>query len=86
MLCMMINKHTLLSSLYKNPLAAGTIPADVQVETACHDRLVGYLLRNGSNDGAAIDLAPVVSMPNLPPRAHIEFAPVVSMPNLPPRA
>jgi hypothetical protein len=72
--------------LYKNPLAAGTISADVQVENAGHDRLVGYLLRNGSNDGAAIDLARVGSMPNLPPRAHLEFATVVSMPNLPPRA
>jgi hypothetical protein len=86
MLRMMTNKHTLLSSLYENPLAAGTIPADVQAETACHDRLVGYLLRNDSNDRAAIDLAPVVSMPTLPPRAHIAFAPVVSMPVIPPRA
>jgi hypothetical protein len=86
MLRMMINKHTLLSSLYKNPLAAGTIPADVQVETARHDRLVGYLIQNGSNDGAAIDLAAVASMPNLPPRAHIALAPVAFMPNLPPRA
>ena len=62
------------------------IPADVQAEIACHDRLLGYLLQNGSNDGAAIDLATVESMPNLPPRAHFEFAPVVSIPVIPPRA
>ncbi len=82
----MTNKHTLLSSLYENPIAAGAIPADAQAETACHDRLVGYLLRNGSNDGATIDLATVESMPNLPPRMHIALAPIESLPHVPPRA
>src|SRR5262245_44459607 len=86
MLHMMTNKHTILSSLYEDPLAAGTIPADVQVETACHDSLVGCQVRNGSNDGAIIDLATVEAMPNLPPRAQIEFAPVMSIPVIPPRA
>jgi hypothetical protein len=83
---MMTNNHTLLLSLYENPLAAGPIPTDVQVETACHDRLVGYLIGDIRNDEAAIDLASVASLPHVPPRAHSEFAAVMAIPVIPPRA
>ncbi|TMQ12313.1 MAG: hypothetical protein E6J91_21040 [Deltaproteobacteria bacterium] len=79
-LCMMANNHTLFSSLYENPLAAGAIAADLPVETACHDRLVGYLLRERLNSGSAVELATVASLPHVPPRACVEFSSVVSIP------
>jgi len=69
-------------SLYENPLAAGTIASDAQVETACHDRIFGYLM--GVSDGSALELAPVDSLPHVPPRA--DYAPVQSLPHVPPRA
>jgi hypothetical protein len=81
----MTNNQTLLS-LYKNPLAAGSVPTDLPIETAHHDRLFGYLRRTGLNDESAIELAEVESMPHIPPRACVEFSPVVSMPHIPPRA
>jgi hypothetical protein len=71
-------------SLYENPLAAGTISSDAQVETACHDRIFGYLL--GVSDESALELAPVDSLPHVPPRAGVAFAPVASLPHVPPRA
>src|SRR5436190_15190804 len=85
-LCMMANNHTLFSSLYENPLAAGAIAADLPVETACHDRLVGYLLRERLNSGSAVELATVASLPHVPPRACVELAAVASLPHVPPRA
>jgi hypothetical protein len=83
---MMTNNQTLLLSLYENPLAAGAIPAALAAETACHDRLIGYLLGGGVNDESANELATVESLPNLPPRADMEFSPVYSLPHVPPRA
>jgi hypothetical protein len=83
-LFMMANNHTLFSSLYENPVAAGIVSTDLPVEAACHDRLVGYLLRDAVNDGSAIELSPVASMPHVPPRA--ELSPVASLPHVPPRA
>src|SRR5215475_8800261 len=78
----MPNNHALLMSLYENPLAAGAIPADAQVETACDDRIFGYLLGRLSDD-SALELASVESLPHVPPRA---FASVESLPHVPPRA
>src|ERR1700704_1475708 len=78
----MPNNHALLMSLYENPLAAGPIASDAQVETACHDRIFGYLM--GVSDESALELAPVQSLPHVPPRA--DFAPVQSLPHVPPRA
>ena len=69
-------------SLYENPLAAGAIPPDARLETACDDRIFGYLL-GGLSDGSAVELASVESLPHVPPRA---FAPVESLPHVPPRA
>jgi hypothetical protein len=69
-------------SLYENPLAAGAIPADAQVETACDDQIFGYLLGRLS-DEPGLDLAQVESLPHVPPRA---FTQVESLPHVPPRA
>src|ERR1041384_4467720 len=79
----MPNNHALLMSLYENPLAAGAIPADAQVETACDDRIFGYLL-GGLSHESALELAQVESLPHVPPRA--DFAQVESLPHVPPRA
>ena len=61
----MANNHPLLS-LYESPLAAGVIAGDGK--TTGDDRLVGYLTRR-ANDEGTIELAPVASIPSLPPRA-----------------
>ncbi|MGH7635855.1 MAG: hypothetical protein ACRENC_19160, partial [Gemmatimonadaceae bacterium] len=79
----MPNNHALLMSLYENPLAAGATPADAQAETASHGRIFGYLL-GGLSDESATELAPVESLPHVPPRA--DFASVESLPHVPPRA
>ena len=79
----MTNNHDLLSSLYENPLAAGAAPSELPLGTACHDRLLDYLLQGGLNGGSSVDLAAVAS---IPPRAHGEFSPVASMPHVLPRA
>ena len=87
MICyMMTSNPVMFLSLYENPLAAGTIPTNATAKAAGHDRLLGYLLGGDMNDESAIELAPVESMPNLPPRACMEFSPVVSIPVIPPRA
>ncbi len=78
----MPNNHALLMSLYENPFAAGAIPTDAPGETACDDRIFGYLLGGLSNE-SALELAPVESLPHVPPRA---FAQVESLPHVPPRA
>src|SRR5262245_2797496 len=79
----MPNNHALLLSLYENPLAAGAIPTDAQVETTSHDRLFGYLLGSELSDESALELETVDSLPHVPPRG---FASVESMPHVPPRA
>src|ERR1044071_9802299 len=80
----MANNHPLLS-LYENPLDAGTIAADGDGKTAGDDRLVSYLIRSATNE-STIELAPVASLPQIPPRADATFAPVASLPQIPPRA
>jgi hypothetical protein len=80
----MANNHPLLS-LYENPLAAGTIATDGHGKTAGDDRLVSYLIRSAKNE-STIELAPVASLPQIPPRANVAFAPVASLPHVPPRS
>jgi hypothetical protein len=80
----MTNNHPLLS-LYANPLAAGILAADGDGKTAGDDRLVGFLIRR-AKDESATELAPVASLPHVPPRADTTFAPVASLPSLPPRS
>jgi hypothetical protein len=63
----MTNNHPLLS-LYENPLAAGIAAADGHGTSAGDDRLVSYLIRS-TKDESTIELAPVASIPALPPRA-----------------
>jgi hypothetical protein len=80
----MANHHALFSSLYENPLAAGTLLAEAPLDAACHGRLVDYLRRDGLNDASDIALAAVASLPTIPPRA-LDLAPVASLPTIPPR-
>jgi hypothetical protein len=80
----MTNNHPLLS-LYENPLAAGAVAGDGPITAAGGDRLVGYLIRSVKGESTA-ELAPVASLPSLPPRSRVEFAAVASIPALPPRA
>ena len=82
---MTTNNQTLLS-LYKDPLAAGAVPADLPIETGYHAGLLGYLRWTGPNGESATGLAAVESMPHIPPRAHLELSPVASLPHIPPRA
>ena len=63
----MTNNHHLLS-LYENPLAAGTIAGEDHGKTAGDDRLDSYLIRS-ARDESPMELAPVTSIPALPPRA-----------------
>ena len=80
----MTNNHPLLS-LYENPLAAGSVASDDHGTAAGDDRLLSYLIR-GAKAEARAELAPVASLPSLPPRSCVEFAAVASIPALPPRA
>jgi hypothetical protein len=81
----MTNNHHPLLSLYENPLAAGAVAGEGQVAAAGDDRLVSYLIRGAKAESTA-ELAPVASLPSLPPRSCVEFAAVASIPALPPRA
>jgi hypothetical protein len=63
---MMTNNHTLFSSLYEDPPAAGAASTDLLIETASHDWFVGHLVRNGLNDESAIELPTVRSVPCIP--------------------
>jgi len=95
----MTNNQIMFSSLYENPVIAGIMATEI--ETACDDRLVAYLLRDRLDDSAIelasvesapslpprqIELAAVASLPHVPPRGQIEFAAVASVPAIPPRA
>src|SRR5262245_12464513 len=80
----MTNNHPLLS-LYENPLAAGIIPTDGHVKAAGDDRLVSYLIRSAKLESTT-ELAPVASLPHVPPRGDTAFAPVTSFAPIPPRA
>ena len=79
----MANNHPLLS-LYENPLAAGVVADDDHGKAASAHRLVSYLTRGAADESAAA-LAPVASLPHVPPRADAAFAPVASLPHVPPR-
>src|SRR5262245_49231525 len=80
----MTNNHPLLS-LYENPLAAGIIPTDGHGKAAGDDRLVSYLIRSAKLESTT-ELAPVASLPHVPPRGDTAFAPVTSFAPIPPRA